>query len=200
MKIGEVRYMKSIEKYYDVTESSQPRPWIKYFIEKVNCNPTTAIDVGCGAGNDTVYLIKNGWNVLAIDKENVKSRITKRLTPKEQQQFDFKQQDFENIKLKSAKLIVAEYSLSFCNKNKFKNLWNEIKLNIEKSGYFIGNFFGANDTWNKTRPEMTFLSKDQVLNLFIDFDILDFKEIEIDKETALGELKHWHIFHVIAKK
>ena len=93
--------MKSIEKYYDVTEADVPRTFVKYFIEKIKCNPTNAIDLGCGAGNDTVYLIKNGWNVLAIDRENVESRITKRLTTNELQHFKFEQQSFEKIKLKN---------------------------------------------------------------------------------------------------
>ena len=113
--------MKSIEKYYDVTEADVPRTFVKYFIEKIKCNPTNAIDLGCGAGNDTVYLIKNGWNVLAIDRENVESRITKRLTTNELQHFKFEQQSFEKIKLKKSKLIVANYSLSFCNKEKFES-------------------------------------------------------------------------------
>ena len=73
-------------------------------------------------------------------------------------------------------------------------------MNLEKDGYFVGNFFGVNDTWNKTRPQMTFFSKNQVCELFKNFDILNFKEVEVDKKTGLGELKHWHIFHVIAKK
>ena len=191
--------MKSIEKYYDVTEADVPRTFVKYFIEKIKCNPTNAIDLGCGAGNDTVYLIKNGWNVLAIDRENVESRITKRLTTNELQHFKFEQQSFEKIKLKKSKLIVANYSLSFCNKERFEDLWNEIKMNLEKDGYFVGNFFGVNDTWNKTRPQMTFFSKNQVCELFKNFDILNFKEVEVDKRTGLGELKHWHIFHVIAE-
>lgn len=59
--------MKSIEKYYDVTEADVPRTFVKYFIEKIKCNPTNAIDLGCGAGNDTVYLIKMGgmfWQLI----------------------------------------------------------------------------------------------------------------------------------------
>lgn len=67
-------------KIYDITESDKPRSSVKYFIENIKCNPSTAIELGCGAGNDTVYLIKNGWNVLAVDKENVEERIAKRLT------------------------------------------------------------------------------------------------------------------------
>ena len=70
-------YMKNIEKYYTNTESEMPRNNIKYFINKIQCDPSNAIELGCGAGNDTVYLIKNNWNVLAIDKEDVEERISK---------------------------------------------------------------------------------------------------------------------------
>ena len=80
--------MRNIEKYYDNTESEKPRNNVQYLIEEVKCNPGKAIELGCGAGNDTVYLIKNNWNVLAI------------------------------------------YSLPFCNKDKFEELWNKIKRNI----------------------------------------------------------------------
>lgn len=47
---------------------------------------------------------------------------------------------------------------------------------------------------------MTFLTKEQVIELFEDFKIIEFKEIEKDNFTGLGQMKHWHIFNVIAKK
>ena len=47
---------------------------------------------------------------------------------------------------------------------------------------------------------MTFLRKNQVMELFKDFEIIRFKEIEKDELTGLGEMKHWHIYEVIAKK
>ena len=192
--------MKSIEIYYDITKSDKPRSSVKYFIENIKCNPSTAIELGCGAGNDTVYLIKNGWNVLAVDKENVEERIAKRLTSEELQRFKFKQQSFENIRLEKTKLIVANYSLPFCNKDKFEDLWNDIKLNIQKDGYFIGNFFGINDSWHMSKAEMKFLSKEQVIYLFSDFEILLFREVEEDGKTGLGKMKHWHVFHVISRR
>lgn len=192
--------MKSIERYYDITKSDKPRSSVKYFIENIKCNPSTAIELGCGAGNDTVYLIKNGWNVLAVDKENVEERIAKRLTSEELQRFKFKQQSFENIRLEKTKLIVANYSLPFCNKDKFEDLWNDIKLNIQKDGYFIGNFFGINDSWHMSKAEMKFLSKEQVIDLFSDFEILLFREVEEDGKTGLGKMKHWHVFHVISRR
>ena len=47
---------------------------------------------------------------------------------------------------------------------------------------------------------MTFLSKEQVIDLFKDFDIIEFHENEIDGKTGLGNIKHWHTFDIIAKK
>lgn len=64
----------------------------------------------------------------------------------------------------------------------------------------LATFFGTKDSWVEIKPKMVFLSKTEVLELFKDFDIIHFKEIEEDKKTALGVEKHWHIYDVIAKK
>lgn len=96
-------------------------------------------------------------------------------------------------------LIVANFSLSFCNKNDFEKLWNKIRNSILNDGYFVGNFFGNNDEWKNIKEEMTFLTKSQTIQLFKDFEIIKFKEVEKDGLTGLGKIKHWHIFNVIAK-
>ena len=57
-----------------------------------------------------------------------------------------------------------------------------------------------NDSWNRDKTEMLFLSREQVMELFKDFEIILFKEIEKEGLTGLGIKKHWHIFNVIAKK
>lgn len=191
--------MKNIEKYYDNTKNAKANYTVRKFIE-LNVEPGNAVDIGCGAGRDTVCLIKKGWNVVAIDTENVESLITSKLSEKELKQFKFSRQKFEYIELEKNNLIVANFSLSFCNKNNFKKLWDKINDSILKEGYFVGNFFGVNDEWKKTKVEMTFLNKGQVIELFKDFKIIEFKEVEKDDFTGLGNMKHWHIFNVIAKK
>ena len=92
--------MRNIEKYYDNTESEKPRNNVKYFVNKIKCHSGKTIELGCGAGNDTVYLIKNNWNVLAIDRESVEERIAKRLNNEELEKFRFKKQNFESVELK----------------------------------------------------------------------------------------------------
>lgn len=191
--------MKNIERYYKNTADAKPNYTVKKFIE-LNVEQGNAIELGCGAGRDTVCLIKNGWNVLAIDREDVESRIAAKLEAEELKQFKFLKQKFEDIELEKNNLVVANFSIPFCNKNDFKKLWNKIDDSLLKDGYFVGNFFGDNDEWKITKKEMTFLLKKQVIELFRNFEIIKFKEIEKDGLTGLGEMKHWHMFNVIAKK
>ena len=52
----------------------------------------------------------------------------------------------------------------------------------------------------KYKRRNDFFKKEQVIELFKDFEIIEFKEIENDDFTGLGKMKHWHIFDVIAEK
>lgn len=167
----------------------------------MNNVPKYAIDLGCGAGRDTIYLIKSGWKVLSIDRENTSEFISSKLNNEELEKFNFKCQEFENIELDKNNLLVANFSIPFCNKEHFDEFWNKIANSILKDGFFVGNFFGLNDSWAKMKDQMVFLSKKQVLELFENlFDIIEFNEVEKDGKTGLGKMKHWHIYNVIAKK
>lgn len=50
------------------------------------------------------------------------------------------------------------------------------------------------------KKQMVFLSKEEVLKLLNQFEIVKFEEIEKDGKTGLGKEKHWHIFEIIARK
>lgn len=185
--------------YYENTKNAPPHKNIKKFIKLEN-KTGKAIDLGCGAGRDTIFLIKNNWNVLAIDREDTGKIISDILNNEELKRFRFESQTFEEIKLEDNNLVVANFSIPFCRKELFNELWNKIVQSISQDGYFVGNFFGLNDSWAKTKEQMVFLSKEQVLRLFESFNILSFNEIEKDGKTALGKEKHWHVFEIIARK
>lgn len=193
--------MEKIEEYYKKTENSKPNFLIKKLINNVEIKQKNAVELGCGAGRDTLYLIKNGFKVLAIDKEDTSKIISKKLNSEELKRFRFKCQAFEDVEIKENNLLVANFSIPFCNKNYFKSFWNKIGNSILENGYFVGNFLGVNDSWTKTKKDMVFLTKEEVLDLFKNnFNIIFFKEVEKDEKTVLGVMKHWHIYNVIAKK
>lgn len=191
--------MKNAFSYYEKTKNSNIPENLRMFMN-MKVEPGICIDLGCGAGRDSKFLIKNGWKVIAIDKEDTEKMIRSSLQEEEQNYLEFIKQDFENnIILQSCNLLVANSSLSFCNRKNFDDLWKKIVDSISKDGYFVGNFFGINDSW-ANRPNMAFFTKEEVIKLFSSFKIINFKEVAKNGKTALGIKKHWHIFNVIAKK
>ena len=133
--------MEDIQKYYKNTEKALPHPIVRKFIN-MNIQPKNAIDLGCGAGRDTIYLIKNGWKVLSIDKEDTREFISSKLDNEELKRFNFKCQHFENIELEKNNLLVANFSIPFCNKNYFNDFWNKISNSILEERIFCWKFFG----------------------------------------------------------
>ena len=82
--------------FYEVTNNMEVNPNVKSFM-KLNVEQGIAIDIGCGAGRDTAFLIKNNWNVVAIDKEDVLEYIEKKLTKEEMKRLKFVKNEIENI-------------------------------------------------------------------------------------------------------
>lgn len=187
------------ERYYENTVNKPASVNVNRFLKLVT-ETGNAVELGCGSGRDTVCLIKNNWNVLAIDIENTKKMITEKLNEQELKRFRFLQKSFEETELEKCNLLLANNSLPFCKKENFKELWNKIENSIEKNGYFLGSFFGDKDEWNGLREDMTFLTKQQVIRLFKNFEIINFSEFEGIDITGIGRKKYWHTFNVMARK
>ena len=127
--------MNKIYKYYKNTKNALPHKNVQKVLE-MDIIPGNAIDLGCGAGRDTIYLIKNGWNVLAIDKEDTKGLIEEKLNENELKNFRFSLQNFQNVELENNSLLVSNFSIPFCGKKYFKEFWNKIEESIEKGRIF----------------------------------------------------------------
>ena len=132
--------MRNIERFYENTKNAMPHDNIKKLIEIEN-KKGNATDLGCGAGRDTIFLIKNNWKVTAIDRENTSYIIESKLNKEELKRFKFICQDFENIKLDKSDLIVSNFSLPFCNKKIFNEFWNKIIDSINTGRIFCWKFF-----------------------------------------------------------
>lgn len=132
--------MNEIHEYYKNTKNALPHKNVQRVLE-MDIIPGNAIDLGCGAGRDTIYLIKNGWNVLAIDKEETKGLIEEKLNENELKNFRFSLQNFQNVELENNSLLVSNFSIPFCGKKYFKEFWNKIEESIEKGRIFCWELF-----------------------------------------------------------
>ncbi|MDD2061250.1 class I SAM-dependent methyltransferase [Pseudomonas sp. GD03860] len=159
-----------------------------------------AVDLGCGAGNDSRFLLENGWHVLAIDREeSAINRVTAMGEGFPQGQLHAVVQAFENlVPLPACSLVFAGMALPFCHPEHFAALWKNVLSALEPGAVFAGNLFGDRDSW-AGRPFMSFQTQAQARTLFEGLELEFFHEHEEDGPCMQG-FKHWHRFDFIAKK
>ncbi|ELA3117890.1 class I SAM-dependent methyltransferase [Vibrio vulnificus] len=159
-----------------------------------------AIDCGCGTGSDIKYLTSQGYKVFGFDI-NPESIAICRDRFGDELNVNVVQSSFCEFEYADASLIIANASLFFVDPAQFQAVWTSIDTSLVKGGVFAGDFMGKNDSWaNDFHAPITTLAKDELLNLFSNFDIIEFNERDEDGTTMVGDTKHWHIYSVVAVK
>lgn len=190
--------------YYKAITGRAPRPLLldvmARFQKEEKNSSLQAIDLGCGDGTETLALLEAGWKVLAIDKEaEAIARVRNKISTHHHAQLEFRVAAFETVTLPIADLVYAGFSIPFCSPAHFAELWNKIDGSLRNGGRFAGQLFGDRDSW-ADNTQMTFHTPLQARDLFRAFNLETFTEVENDRPTALGESKHWHVYHIIAKR
>ena len=186
--------MKDWTDYQNKTYNNDVCKLLVYFLK--NYNIDSAIDLGCGSGNETVYMLKHGIKVTAIDRQLNKSYILNRLNDIEKQNVIFLEQDFESVQLSSTDALTTFFSIPFCNPKHFNELWDKIYDSINVNGYFVGQLFGNRDDWKNNELINTF-TLEEVNNLLKKYKVLKLDEIEHIRES---DNKKWHFYNIIAQK
>jgi len=159
-----------------------------------------AIDLGCGEGRDTVELLRRGWRVVAIDGHpNAFEIMRARKDIEHWNRLEMRLAGFEEMQVPSCTLLNASFSLPFCMPERFDAVWKIISWSIEPGGRFAGQLFGERDSWAKL-PDRSHQTRAEVERLLEAFEVEEFREDEREGETCSGEKKHWHVFHIIARK
>jgi len=91
-------------------------------------------------------------------------------------------------------------------KKGFNIFIKKIKNSLKPKNIFVAQFLGVKDSWNgdllsaTPKANYVFHTKKQAIDLLSYLKILEFIEEDKDGKTALGKMKHWHIFYFIAQK
>ena len=163
--------------------------------------PGLAVDLGCGTGRDTFELLRRGWRVVAVDAEpSAIERLREHpdaLRRRESLQTVLSR--LAEADWPEADLVNASFSLPFCTPPEFEPTWERIVASLRHGGRFCGQLFGERDGWAPA-DELTFHSRAQVEELLAGLEVELLDELEQDGQTAVGEPKYWHLFHVVARK
>ena len=163
-------------------------------------SPGVAVDLGCGDGTESRFLLANGWRVHAFDgAPGVESRVAQGLSPRMTQRLSATDSPFEDLtELPGNDLLYAGRSLPFCAEAAFPRLWAAITPSVKPGGWFAGDFFGPRDSW-VGREDMNFQNTEQIRALLDDFEVVHLDEVEGPATTPFGA-KHLHLVSVIAQR
>lgn len=165
------------------------------------------IDLGCGFGNDTLYLHERGYSVISCDfSSEALKRLDCFIDKPVTQVLDMKQRlPFEN---QSAKIVIADLSLHyFCWTDTLK-IVAEIKRVLGKDGFLLARVnsvkdknYGANqgimieeNYYNVDGKLKRFFNKAQLDDLFQTW------EVQYSNEYEMGRYKSAKILWEIAAK
>lgn len=190
--------------YFQVTQGRPPRETLLEALDRFEQEPTEeprfAVDLGCGEGRDTAELLRRGWKVLAIDGHpDGIGRLVSRDDLVDPQRLTMQLAPFESVQLPRCDLLNASFSLPFCHPDHFDKLWDKIVASIAPGGRFSGQLFGDRDSWAQI-DDRSHHTREQVERLLAPFDIETLKEEEREGQDCSGTNKHWHVFHIVARR
>ncbi len=183
--------------FYEITKEKPPSPLLVSGVKLV-ANRDSALDLGCGAGRDTRYLLEQGFSVTAVDVEPQTESLIKALL--NQDKVQYVNSSFSDFEFGKYDVVNAQWSLPFTPPETFDEVSTKVKSSINPGGVFTGQLFGVNDEWNTSGKRMKFHTREEALKVFEGMEIVEFREEDRDSTLANGTPKHWHIFHIIAKK
>lgn len=196
----------------EATRDRDPRPLLLRALDRMpelGEGGARALELGGGAGNETLALLKAGFEVLVVDATAPLLEAARDLAREAglEHRLTTRHLRFEQLELDphSFDLVHASYALPFCDPAHFDRLWTDLCTAIRPGGLFAGQLFGDRDEWAREPLEevegpMTFLAREQVERLIADFEVLEFEEEERNRPTTRGELKDWHLFHLLLRR
>lgn len=163
-------------------------------------NPGSFIlDLGCGTGQDAIFMAEHGFQVVAVDKsaeyiETLKNIQNIEAICADMVGFDIAKDKYSIINIRN--------SFQFIKKESALQMIQTIKNNLKNNGFILISCFRDDDPLVALYPQNAFFKADELKNLFTDFDILHYQEIKMDDAPHRGyEVPHQHsLVELIAQK
>lgn len=182
--------------FYSLTKDSEPWPLLVR-AASLAVKGGRALDLGAGAGRDTRYLLRQGFDVTAVDAD---PRSVALLSALPSDHLRVVESSFEDFDFATYDLISSQFALPFTPRDRFTDVLARLKAALAPGGVFAGQFFGVHDEWNTSGSNTTFLTRAEAETLLSDLETIEFREEDAPGHVADGSPKHWHVFHILARR
>ena len=185
--------------YIEARRFDPPRPLLRRAAE-LTAGRDHALDAGAGALNATKYLLSAGFeHVTAFDSSPASQNVAAELAS---EAVTFVLSRYEDFPYPDAgfDLVNAEFSLPFVRSDAIAAVLAGLMGATRPGGILTGQLFGLNDSWNVSGSGMNFHTRADVEGLLHGWTLIEFDEEDHPGTTKLGEPKHWHIFHILARR
>lgn len=203
-------------KYWDNLHSSYERNDIKYddwldqFNDIINNCTTPVLDLGCGSGNDTLYLINKGKKVISCDQSSNAINNIRKNFPEVYDTKCFNMLNGLPFEDNSYELVIADLCLHYFREEDTFKIITEIKRVLKEGGHLIFRVNSMNDVnhgagQGKEVEHHLYTTEDNRLKRF--FDEKDIRyffsqfEIEFLNEDVMTRYKlEKRLYRVCVKK
>lgn len=157
------------------------------------------VDLGCGEGRDTVEFLRRGWRVLGIDfDQHALDLLNARTDLPKTGTLETLCAPMEDAPWDGADIVSSSFALPFVPPGNFPRLWDHIVASLNPGGRFATQFLGPKDGW--ASPQITVVTRAELDALLAPFEVEWLEEEDHPGASAKGKPKHWHLFHVVARK
>jgi SAM-dependent methyltransferase len=156
-----------------------------------------ATDLGCGSGVETRALVAAGWRVTAVDADPaMPDRLADLVAGGDVVPVVG---DLRAVDLPPTALLHSSMTLPFVPAVDFFALWERVRRCLLPGAWLAVDLFGVRDDWYGAR-ELSFHPRAGVDQLLAGLDVVAVEEDEHDAPSFGGAVKHWHVFHALARQ
>lgn len=141
------RSLEYWDKWYQEHQDDEIKmdDWLDLFQPTIKTVDTPILDLGCGSGNDTLYLMNHGKKVISCDQSPTAIESLKKKIPNLYDTKCFNMLEGMPFDNETFELIIADLCLHYFNEKETKEIIKEIRRILKRNGHLAFRLNSIND-------------------------------------------------------